>query len=77
MKKTIIAGIFVLIFGLGLVSYTSASNGYKNNSVYTPGTNSGSTTFVDANNDGVCDNYKNRPMDGTGRGQGRGMGRHR
>ncbi len=80
MKKTIIAWIFVLIFWLGLVSYTSAYNGWGRWTwtwTYVPGTNSWSTTFVDADNDGVCDNYKNRPMDGTWRGQGRWMGRNR
>lgn len=80
MKKTIIAWIFGLILGIGLLSYTSAYNWVNRGTwTYIPGTNSWSTTFVDADNDGVCDNYKNRPMDWTWRGQGRWrwMGRHR
>ena len=80
MKKTIIAWIFVFILWLGLVSYTSAYNWWGRWTwtwTYVPGTNTWSTTFVDADNDWVCDNYKNRPMDGTWRGQGRWMGRHR
>ncbi len=80
MKKTIIAWIFALIIGLGMISYTSAYNGWNRGTwtwTYVPGTNSWSTTFVDSDNDWVCDNYKNRPMDWTWRGQWRWMGRHR
>lgn len=81
MKKTIIAWMFALIIGLGMISYTSASNWYRNNPAYISGTNSWSTSFVDTDNDWVCDNYKNRPMDGTWKGQWRGqgkwMGRHK
>ncbi len=78
MKKTIIAWIFVIIFWLGLISYTLAYNWWNRGTwTYVPGTNSGSNTFVDADSDGVCDNYKNRPMDWTWRGHGRWMWRHR
>ncbi len=81
MKKTIIIGSAVALLWILFIGSTFASGWYGRNSAgtstYTPGTNSWSSTFVDADNDGVCDNYKNRPMDWTWRGQWKGMGRHR
>ena len=79
MKKTIVIGSAVALLWILFVSSTFAAWWYGRNrtSTYTPGTNSWSATFVDADWDGVCDNYKNRPMDWTWRGQWRWMGRHR
>nr|MDD3720376.1 hypothetical protein [Candidatus Gracilibacteria bacterium] len=72
MKTTIITASIIGILGVFLVSSTYAAGGYRrSNTTYTPGTNTSSATFVDANNDGVCDNYVNRPQDGTGKKYGR------
>ena len=81
MKKTIIIGSAVTLLWILFVSSTFATGWYgrtnTGSSSYTPGTNSWSATFVDADKDGECDNYKNRPMDWTWRGQWRWMGIHR
>ncbi|MDD2565846.1 MAG: hypothetical protein PHZ26_01635 [Candidatus Gracilibacteria bacterium] len=76
MKKALIFGTTALILGATLVSSTyAARGGYRYNSTYTPGTNTASSTFVDANSNGICDTYETnsvtRPLDGTG--QRRGM----
>jgi hypothetical protein len=71
MKKAIIIGTTALILWATLVSSTyAAKGGYRTNALYTPGTNTTSSTFIDANNNGICDTYEtnsiNRPLDWTG-----------
>lgn len=71
MKKTIIIGTTALILGATLVSSTyAARGGYRTNALYTPWTNTTSSTYVDANNNGICDTYETnsttRPLDWTG-----------
>lgn len=70
MKKAIIIGTSALILAATLVSSTyAARGGYRTNALYTPGTNTTSSTFIDTNNNGICDTYEtnsvNRPLNGT------------
>lgn len=65
MKKVIIAGSIIWILGALLISSTFAAWWNRRSVNYNPWTNTSSPSFVDANNDWVCDNYVNRPQDGT------------
>ena len=65
--KRLLTGMLAaaLVLSLGVTSAFAAGRG---------GHHSGGYNFVDADGDGVCDNYgqRVRPMDGTGRGHGCG-----
>ena len=71
----------LLVWALALVLFAGAAttfayggnrwgnNGWGrwNSTSSSHGTNTASATFVDANGDGVCDNYPARPRDGSGK----------
>ncbi len=69
MKK--LAFVFSIMFAIVLFSNTVSAQTDTNKTTKTT-TQYSSGTFVDADGDGVCDNFKNRPMDGTGLGKGNG-----
>lgn len=73
MKKIIIGWTAIAFLWVLFMSSTYAAGGYGQNANSLAGTNTGSTTFVDENNDWVCDNYVNRPMDWTWKAQWRGQ----
>jgi len=67
MKKTIIIGSAIAVLWVLFLSSTYAAGWYGRNTNSYAWKNTQSPTFVDANNDWVCDNYANRPQDGTGK----------
>ena len=85
MKKSLTIWAITLALIIGIFSYTSAYrwawNWYNASQSWTTMQNKGinwyqwkntsSPTFVDQDKDWVCDNYKNRPMDWTGKKYGR------
>jgi hypothetical protein len=66
MKKMILTAIFMVAIGGALSAQTTKpGNG-------TPGTNTNSPGYVDANKNKVCDNYENNTQPAVNRGQGQG-----
>ncbi|MBK8088511.1 MAG: hypothetical protein IPK31_11475 [Chitinophagaceae bacterium] len=66
MKKMILTAIFMVAIGGALSAQTTKpGNG-------TPGTNTNSPAYVDANKNKVCDNYENNTRPAVNRGQGQG-----
>ena len=63
-KKIILSatvlGIWLFATASSFAYTPSQTNGYQ-------WTNTSSESFIDANNDGICDNYATRTMDWTGK----------
>lgn len=60
----------------GVCDYCQANGGIGRQANAGRGNQTLCTDFVDEDKDGICDNYKNRPMDGTGKKLGKGQGRN-
>ena len=68
MKKMILTAIFMVAIGGALSAQTTKpGNG-------TPGTNTNSPGYVDANKNKVCDNYENNTRNVSRKRQGQGQG---